>query len=746
MIGGQRWVERAVGRFRWSTFATGPALRGVAGVVAPLVAGTATGHVEDGVFVSIGSMSAGFAAFQGVHRTKVTAVVLAGLGMAVASFVGATTTHWAAAAVPAALMWGYLAGLVVVLGPRAAVVGLQWGVAFVIATEIPMPVEGALVRSCLVLGGSLWEAVLVIVAWPLRPGSAERAALGASFAGLASYASGAAREGAGVPGPSELPTASAVLGDANPFLPGSRRLALRHLLDEAERVRISLAALASISGRAPGPGGASEPGSPAPTQPAPGEGSAASSASVALETAGVVLGGVAQALASSPSARTQAETTLSGALAAARSEPEGSGANGTLPLAAELLAQLHGIVRALPRVDGGQGAWRPPTWWPSPAQATPGRLSALRESVLARLRTLWGAVGTGSEAGRHALRLGLAVGGAEAISRVFPLGHGYWAPMTVLIVLKPDYSTTVGRGVQRVVGTALGALVAVGIAVLLPRGDVVLLGSVAVLTFVAYATFPVNYLLFAVCLTDLVLFLLDLVGFALRPTGLARVEDTLIGGALALAAYLSWPTWGGGGVAERLAAVLDAQRRYLHALLHRAPEVAALLVEARVARSDAEAAVQRLLEEPAQIAPIAARAGTGHRAQRGRDRPGVSRDLAVGVVASLQLSAQSLLGVHAALDVMWRAGPAAVPERWSEELESVAAGLDASMRALAASLRAQQPPVAPAALARRRLDRLGASASGTPALVAAELEMLADALETLGFLLSSRLGEPAWQD
>ena len=61
---------------------------------------------------------------------------------------------------------------------------------------------------------------------------------------------------------------------------------------------------------------------------------------------------------------------------------------------------------------------------------------------------------------RHALRLGVAtvIGGLLAAAE--HLIRGYWIPMTVVIVLKPNFGGTLQRSVQRITGTVLGALLA----------------------------------------------------------------------------------------------------------------------------------------------------------------------------------------------------------------------------------------------------------------------------------------------
>src|SRR5207302_8853593 len=62
-----------------------------------------------------------------------------------------------------------------------------------------------------------------------------------------------------------------------------------------------------------------------------------------------------------------------------------------------------------------------------------------------------------SPAFRHAIRLGAALIIASALARLLPLPlqRGYWIPLTVLLILRPDFTSTFTRGVARFLGTVL---------------------------------------------------------------------------------------------------------------------------------------------------------------------------------------------------------------------------------------------------------------------------------------------------
>ena len=120
-----RWLD--LGQFRWRNVALGRALRTAFGVIAPLAAGIATGHAEYGTYAALGALPAGFVSFRGITRTRVMAVLVAA-GMAVSTFVGATTAASAPwLLVPVLMIWAYAVGVCAALGPTAT--ALRYGTA-----------------------------------------------------------------------------------------------------------------------------------------------------------------------------------------------------------------------------------------------------------------------------------------------------------------------------------------------------------------------------------------------------------------------------------------------------------------------------------------------------------------------------------------------------------------------------------------------------------------------------------------
>ena len=229
-------------------------MRAAIGVLTPLIIGIATGKIEYGSYAALGAVPAGFVSFRGISRTRVLAVLFAAAGMAVSTFVGATTAAsrpWLL--VPAVFAWAYVTGVLAALGPTVLAVTLQWPVALLIASALPLGPGPAVVRAALVLAGGLWQALLVVSSWAVNRGNAERRALATTYADLAGYASEVLAGRQTPPSPLQL-TASYVLRDPNPLMRTSAREYMLDLAEEAERIRATLTALSiGPHGASPGP-------------------------------------------------------------------------------------------------------------------------------------------------------------------------------------------------------------------------------------------------------------------------------------------------------------------------------------------------------------------------------------------------------------------------------------------------------------------------------------------------------------
>ena len=140
---------------------------------------------------------------------------------------------------------------------------------------------------------------------------------------------------------------------------------------------------------------------------------------------------------------------------------------------------------------------------------------------------------------RHTVRAAISVVLATAVVHIFAVPHGYWAPMTALIVLKANLQETRSRGLMRLSGTIGGGAIASLVGVFVSSDAVTLLAALAC-AWLAFALQKSHYTLFTFAVTATIVFMLALDHDPEIETAWYRLLATLIGGGIALlAAYLA---------------------------------------------------------------------------------------------------------------------------------------------------------------------------------------------------------------
>ncbi|HEY6899416.1 MAG TPA: FUSC family membrane protein [Puia sp.] len=168
-----------------------------------------------------------------------------------------------------------------------------------------------------------------------------------------------------------------------------------------------------------------------------------------------------------------------------------------------------------------------------------------------------------SNAFRHALRVSIATLAGYIIARFLPFGHSYWVLLTLIVILKPQYSLTKRRNFERLAGTFAGALIGLLILYFIkdPRVLFVLMLFFMIGTYVFIRT---NYLVCVTLTTPYVLLLFHL----LYPTDFRtilsdRIIDTIIGSVLAfLANLLIIPSWERERITDFMTSAIKANAAY----------------------------------------------------------------------------------------------------------------------------------------------------------------------------------------
>jgi len=169
--------------------------------------------------------------------------------------------------------------------------------------------------------------------------------------------------------------------------------------------------------------------------------------------------------------------------------------------------------------EGGERAW-----------STAGAIAALRSNL-----TL------GSVAARHGIRFGSAL--AAGVATYWAIGmedHGFWIPLTILFVLRPEREETDRRLVLRAVGTAIGLALATALSFWLQDSPIALALVLTAAAGFSYGLLTVQYALFTAAITVFAVIMADTLGDRALSAAGQRGGATLLGIVIAGAAFVLW--------------------------------------------------------------------------------------------------------------------------------------------------------------------------------------------------------------
>ncbi len=187
---------------------------------------------------------------------------------------------------------------------------------------------------------------------------------------------------------------------------------------------------------------------------------------------------------------------------------------------------------------------------------------------------------------RHAVRMSLVLCAGYAFIQLTGLQHGYWILLTSLFVCQPNYNATRHRLALRIIGTLVGVALGLPILWLVPslEGQLMLIVITGVLFF---AFRNVQYAHATMFITLLVLLCFNLLGEGFE-VALPRVIDTLIGCGIAwIAVSFIWPDWKFRNLPRVLERAVNANCRYLDAILEQYHQGRDNRLAYRIARRDA---------------------------------------------------------------------------------------------------------------------------------------------------------------
>jgi len=593
--------------FDSTKLSTHRAFRNALGVVLPLIVGFALHMPRGGLVVASGALNVSYSDGSDPYSVRVKRMLASSVICAVAVFVGAISGKHIVLAVTLAAVWAFTAGMFVAVGGAAPDLGIISLVTLLIYAAQRLSPREAAISGVLALAGGLLQTALSAALWPVRRYDPERRAVAKFYLELANRASASWNA-------TSAPLASVQSEQAQEALLGLGRdgdaesIRYRALLNQAERIRLTLLLLMRLRLRLE---------REIPDYPG------IAILGRYLQAAAQILRHISNSLSAAASAEPQEKTSqaLDQFSIQLREVAAATPPSFIAAVAKDAVFQmdaLSGQLRAALDLSQNnaevQGAADTPFLTPRTWKETFSNIIEVFRNHLDLQSSIF----------RHALRLAVLVALGDILGTEVSWRRTYWLPMTIALVLKPEFTATFTRGLLRIAGTIVGLLLATGLFHLFNPGVAFQVILIFVLVFLLRWLGPANYGIFGIAVSALIVFLLAIGGVPPKDVIWARGVNTVVGGALALLAYWLWPTWERTRVSERIAEMLDAYRNYTHALARWNPADKSWMQElgrvqrgARTARANLEASIDRLGSEPGttreQIARLSAALASSHR-------------------------------------------------------------------------------------------------------------------------------------
>ena len=206
---------------------------------------------------------------------------------------------------------------------------------------------------------------------------------------------------------------------------------------------------------------------------------------------------------------------------------------------------------------------------------------------------------------RHSLRLTLAIVFGYLLGVVFDIQNTYWILLTIIVIMRPSYGLTKERSKDRIIGTLIGAVIAIGIVLI--TQNIVVYGVLAFISIIlAFSLIQQNYKSAAALITISIIFVYSLMNPNTFEVIQYRVLDTCIGATIAIVTnYLIFPRWEASNLKQILLNALEMNKKYLLATqeLYQDPTTQKISYklarkEAFLAVSNLNASFQRLTQDP----------------------------------------------------------------------------------------------------------------------------------------------------
>ncbi len=183
--------------------------------------------------------------------------------------------------------------------------------------------------------------------------------------------------------------------------------------------------------------------------------------------------------------------------------------------------------------------------------------------------------------------------------------HSYWVILTIIVILKPAFSLSKQRNVQRLVGTIVGGIIGIGVLTFVHNNTAQFI-ILAVFMVGAYSFIRTNYIVAIMLMTPYVIIMFKFLGVGHVGIAEERIIDTFIGSIIAFSAnYLVFPSWESEQLKQSLYEVLEANAGYLIKIADNISGITVDVTEYKLARKEVyiksanlSAMFERMASEP----------------------------------------------------------------------------------------------------------------------------------------------------
>jgi uncharacterized membrane protein YccC len=539
------------------------------GVAVPILIGLATDHLSLGILAAIGALYTGIASYSGVYTARVRATIISGFQLSAAAAIGVLVGKSDPATLITVFVVAFLAAIYASTGPGASTQAAQTTAILIVVSGLGLPVESAPTAAGMILAGSALQAFLLLVVWPLNPRNPERLAVADVFDILSQFMLGLVDK-------QDRPIDEET--DIAPRIPSAVRF------DDARAILAQ-----------------------APSHHRTREHDLLAQSMVRAEGLRAAMVGFAHADAEFR--KTRAGRVRANRIARSIARTLHSTATGIRRgrVAEAVMTHLPTVTAEDPTsteyahwLEVVKGLLGHSTMAQEPPAKEKEAVQTERTSFWSRLTQIPDVSSLKKVASQHALRYAGTIEIAMFITRYWKIGHGYWFPLTVALVLKQNYGVTFSRAVSRLIGTVAGILLA-SLTLGLIHPDPWGLGALTIIaTWIGFALFESNYAVYTAAVTGFVVFALAATGLATKEIGVVRLLASAAGVALALSSYVFLPAWHWSQVWEALRDSLRAQIAYGETVLSGGSEeeIDATRSNARSLRREAESLVHAALIHP----------------------------------------------------------------------------------------------------------------------------------------------------